>query len=123
MRHKLINGVYAGNSKIIEDRLDTSYLDSLTMKTNKKNKFSTENEMEGYFENSSQVSLHKELFLDYSSNVRVFFSANSDNIDFRFVEYSKRSEPYLLTVVNNSCERIYVKRIYDSLNPNKKLKN
>jgi hypothetical protein len=89
------------------------------MKTNKKNKFNTENEMEGFFENSSQVSLHKELFLDYSSNIRVFFSSNSDNIDFRFVEYSKRSEPYLLTVVNNSNERMFVKWIYDNLNPTK----
>lgn len=60
--------------------------------------------------NLNSVQLHKEMFWEATSNTRLFH-ANIDLIDFRFVENGKMSEPFILTIYNNSTEKIKLKWI------------
>lgn len=79
----------------------------------KNDKFMYNMESESPFESSSQVQLHKELLWDITSNNRLLYILSTDNIDFRFVEYEKMSEPYILTVINNSNRKILLKWLLD----------
>jgi len=58
----------------------------------------------------NSVEMHKEMFWENTSNTRLFHS-NVDLIDFRYVEHAKLSDPYILTIYNNSTEKIKLKWI------------
>lgn len=67
---------------------------------------------EGLIDFSNQIQLHKEILWENTSNTRLFTS-NTEMIDFRFVESGKLSEPYLITIFNNSGEKLKVKWLLD----------
>ncbi len=67
---------------------------------------------EGLIDFSNQIQLHKELLWENTSEKRLF-SSSTDMIDFRFVETSKLSEPFIVTIMNNSNEKLKVKWLLD----------
>ena len=62
--------------------------------------------------NMKQPQLHKEMFWESNSSNRLI-SFNTDFIDFNFMSSGGVSEPYLLTVNNNSNQDMNVKFIFD----------
>lgn len=67
---------------------------------------------EGLIDFSNQIQLHKELLWENTSEKRLF-SASAEMIDFRFVETNKLSEPFIVTIMNNSNEKLKVKWLLD----------
>jgi len=67
---------------------------------------------EGLIDFSNQIQLHKELLWENTSEKRLF-STSTEMIDFRFVETGKFSEPYVITIMNNSNEKLKVKWLLD----------
>jgi len=61
-----------------------------------------------FIDSSTQIQLHKEHFWENTSNTRLIFS-NVDMIDFRYCENWKLSEPFNLTLFNNSNEKVKIK--------------
>ena len=113
LRYKLITGFLHSSNSLKE----ISYLDNLNNKTHKKNiggKFNIEVD-EGTLESTDQVILHKELFWEATSSTRLIYCHNIDFVDFRFVMFDKRSEPFVVTIVNNSNEKLLLKWISDNL--------
>jgi len=62
--------------------------------------------------NNQQPQLHKEMFWEAFSKTRLI-SFDTDLIDFNFVHNGTVSEPYILTVNNNSNEDMKVKFIFE----------
>lgn len=93
--------------------LNINYLESVT-KTFRKSGFNRDKGEKtsdvdfAFVESTSQIQLHKELLWENTSSTRII-SANVDMIDFRFCEKGKLSDPFLLTITNNSNERIKLK--------------
>lgn len=113
-RYKVVNGFYVQKSTTNSKDFDmSSYLDNInktTRRTIVKDKYSVEIIEDGLLDSTNQVQLHKEMFWENISNTRLFYTLNNiDMIDFRFVEYGKLSEPYILTMYNNSTEKIKLK--------------
>lgn len=67
---------------------------------------------EGLIDFSNQIQLHKEILWENTSEKRLF-SSNTEMIDFRFVETNRLSEPYVVTITNNSNEKLKVKWLLD----------
>lgn len=67
---------------------------------------------ESLIDSSNQIQLHKEILWENTSNTRLI-SSNTEVIDFRFVENEKLSEPYIVTIYNNSNEKMKVKWLLD----------
>lgn len=98
--------------------MDISYIDTF-QKTIKKpigGKFSLEVETEGFLDSSNQIILHKELFWEATSSTRLLYTNTTDIIDFRYVEFERRSEPFVITVINNSNEKMLMKWVLDNNN-------
>lgn len=94
---------------------DISYLNTMMTKSLKKSLVNSKpsNEAdEGLIDFSNQIQLHKEILWENTSDKRLF-SSNSETIDFRFVESGKLSEPYIITITNNSTEKLKVKWLLD----------
>lgn len=113
-RHKLKSGLYLASTCNSVKELDvTSYLESVGRLNRRQSiKEKLDGLEEGFSEVSSQVQLHKEMFWENISNTRLFYF-NAEMIDFRFVEYGKVSEPFVLTVYNNSTVDIRLKWILE----------
>ena len=62
--------------------------------------------------NMKQPQLHKEMFWECDANTRLI-SFDKDFIDFNFMESGSVSEPYVLTVFNNSNQDMNVKFIFE----------
>lgn len=61
-----------------------------------------------FVDSSTQIQLHKELLWENTSNTRII-SSNVDMIDFRYSENGKLSEPFNVTLYNNTNEKIKIK--------------
>jgi hypothetical protein len=94
----------------------SNYLDNFNKTTKKnsiKDRYTSNNDLEeGLLDGTNQPQLHKELFWEKNSDTRLFFF-NTDMIDFRYVEFGKLSEPFVLTLYNNSSEKMKIKWILE----------
>lgn len=110
-RYKLAQGCY--NSKVLPNFDTIQGFDKTSKKTingllDKLDQLTNILQDEGPLDFSSQITLHKELLWEYTSNTRTLFFS-TDMIDFRFIENNKLSDPYILTIFNISNERIRLK--------------
>jgi hypothetical protein len=117
-RYKLTQGhcfkISMRDEGIIETLLSSSSLNGKSFKKNLViDKLSMDNMEEIVEENpNTPVQAHKELFWEATNPSRLFH-ANTDCIDFRCVENGKISEPYVVTLYNNSTERMKFKWLLD----------
>lgn len=107
-RKKLKLGTYYNKLKISNNEMEIGNF--LSKKSTLKDKLLTSDEEHSDNLILNSVQLHKEMFWESTSNTRLFHS-NVELIDFRFVENGKLSEPYILTIYNNSTEKIKLKWI------------
>lgn len=116
-RYKLGNGFYINKPGVVHSKdFDiSSYLENINKSFKKnsiKDKLASSDiaQDEGFVESTNQIQLHKEMFWEINSNSRLFY-ANTESIDFRFVDFGKLSEPFALTIYNNSNEKMKLKWI------------
>ena len=115
LRFKMSNGSFFAPKTLSNNGKDfdiANYLETAT-KTFKKSAFNKDRERSSEIEyacvdSSSQIQLHKELLWENTSNSRIL-SSSVDMIDFRFCENGRLSDPFALTISNNSNERIKLK--------------
>ena len=116
-RYKQINGIYhwgiKSNSSLNNPNYnyqEFTYFDNIINNNNDhKVDYSLGIEAQEMLDSTNQVQLHKELFWESTSNTRLLYSLNTEYIDFRYVEFEKMSEPYTLTIINNSNKKMLVK--------------
>jgi len=89
----------------------TNYFENAT-KSFKKNMLTKDPKVtdieEPFVDSSTQIQLHKEVLWENTSNTRII-SSSVDMIDFRYCENGKLSEPFNLTLFNNTHEKIKIK--------------
>jgi hypothetical protein len=66
-------------------------------------------EEENHNENTvNPIQIHKEMMWESTNENRLFYS-NVDMIDFRYVENGRLSDPFILSIYNNSTEKLKLK--------------
>jgi hypothetical protein len=109
-RYKISNGYFFKISQKDENLVDNLLMNS-SFKFKKslvKDRISLEGVDEITEDQVTAVQLHKEVLWDSISPTRLFF-ANTELIDFKCVENGKISEPYIITLFNNSTEKMKFK--------------
>lgn len=114
LRFKMSNGFFTISKMLLNAGKDidiTSYIENAT-KSFKKTNYGRERVNpeieEGFVDSTNQIQLHKELLWENTSQTRIL-SSSVEMIDFRYCESGRFSEPVVITLYNNSNERMKVK--------------